>query len=1149
MTTATYPGRSGRVWETRPALPRPGQLRPAGSSARATRMVRDTRTDEYGTLRTFANRATRAEAAALLAVGAPVTPALFDVIDHPGLPPALVTAWAPGNGTRPLDVLMELDDLAAMLEQGHRFTPAEALRVLVPLGRALDDMARSGYTPVELSPDHLVFNSGALTLVGLGRHLYIPSTGRMPAPQGMSLSGALLLGDDLPSARGKGRPVAWRETQLRSLLRLAGWMACGLPPAAWGPVRGPADLAGYLGAAGFQQIPSLQPGRLAQSLSAASATEERERALRDIADSRALLIYDDAAQRTEDGRLALNPESLRLGLLHDHGPQVLALAAFEQGRLTSRTASQLSGAGWVVARRKDLIRYAERAAAAAPGARLIIAGRMDGEELRRIEAARGGRAERVDPGDIAGAVPRIAGMPADRLPYVTDRELDDFHQEMLAGQGGQALRRRTFATGWAIRLGGMDTMSPSERGIVLERMPDAFGTNTELLVAVRARQNAPGLRKQNRMLDRARMDRLVIALSGVPASVFRECLMSALLGPSEEDLYDEATRRLLPVAQRLAEVFDPDLPSDADGVPLEDALRTRPGIRRAGLLGRLCTALPALDARRLAGTVAAMDDTVVGVLCDIPAPSLQALAGRMDDPGLLELLRPHLEGPDRDLLTRYTPEMWHLLLDGLRQPEHLSHFGLGWVQITALDQDGAVDARVLLRIAADAGAAAPDAARALLATSPEHWRTVCAHPVLAARWLAEQGDLDFGDIVTAFPDPAAALAELGTDGLRHAHELGLDQRAMRILGAYATGIGRPLDEVLVVFQECRYESEQAAPLDSVAVVEWSRARLATTGLTRVVRGAVERPERVRAWAVNGRRLDRRIAEAVLGTPVRDDEGPGRTLAALAAAPALLPLLAALPGPAERAALLALHATAPDAVLDPRARAELARIVTAPDPARALYTLLGEGLGVPAQEFADRFALSPEQRRALAELTPLTDVLTPSALTTVLTLAVHHGLAVAVTAAVVEQRLPGTADAVSAWGPRWLPPLAGESGRRVLRMLLEQRGPHAGHGERLTPWLLAAGEDGLALVERFGPDALFLVLATDAPPADARLLGELLMLTGPLPDLYRLITANGLPPATWRRAAALLAAGEPGDRVLLRLWSGRGGGARTTTARG
>ncbi|MCX4731739.1 hypothetical protein [Streptomyces sp. NBC_01363] len=65
-------------------------------------------------------------------------------------------------------------------------------------------------------------------------------------------------------------------------------------------------------------------------------------------------------------------------------------------------------------------------------------------------------------------------------------------------------------------------------------------------------------------------------------------------------------------------------------------------------------------------------------------------------------------------------------------------------------------------------------------------------------------------------------------------------------------------------------------------------------------------------------------------------------------------------------------------------------------------------------------------------------------------------------------------------------------------------------------------------------------------ADARLLGELLMLPGPSPVLHRMITAHGLPAATWSRAAALLAAGESRERVLLRLWS-RSGGVPTAAA--
>ncbi|MFJ1839323.1 hypothetical protein ACIOJ9_36350 [Streptomyces sp. NPDC088175] len=1137
------PGRSGRVWEPHTVQLRPGHLRSSGAAAvRATRLVKDEDADAYGALRVFPNRKQRGRAAAFLAAGSPVTPALLDIVDDPGLPPALVTAWSPGASSVPLHALRERDDLDTMLAAGHRWTPAEALHTLVPLGRALDDLAHAGFTPLELSPDHLVLNSGSLALVGLGRHGYVPSEGRMPGPQGMSLPSALLLGEDLPPATTTGQDTAvrWREVQLRALTRLAGWMACGLPPAAWGPVHGPADLGGYLSAAGFQRVPALRPGHLADTLARAARHEEEARALRDFAEAEALLVYDDAAQGSGGGgRLDINPEVLRLGLLHDHGPKVIALAAFEQRRLGTRTATLLSGAGWVLLKNpKDFAAQVCRAAAAAPRARLVVAGRIGGEDLRRIEAVRGGRAQRVDPDDLAGAVPRIAGRPADQLPYLTDRDMDAYSAELLGGVGGQAMRRRTFAAGWTLALGGADQLPPRQRGKLLDQMTDCFGTNTELLVAVRARQNTPGMRKQNRLLDEARMRRLVAALSGVPGSVFRDCLMSALLGPAAEDLYDEAARRLLPVATRLATVFDPDLPVGAGALPMEDALRERPGIRRVGLYGRLCTAVPQFPPARLAAAVASMDDTLVAVLSEIPAPSLQFLAGRLEDPELLDLLRPYLQGDDLDLLSRYTPQMWRMLLDGLRQPEHLVGLGLGWVQIAAQDQAGAVDARVLLRIATDAQVPGHDAVRALLGTGPEHWATVCAHPLLAARWLAEQGDLDIAEIVAAFPDPEDALAALGTEGLRHAHELGLDQRAMTVLGGYAQGLGRPLDEVLVAFQERGYESEQAAPFATAAAVEWSRLQCGRgKALGWIVGNVVERPGRIRDWAVDGTGLGRRVTEAVLGAP-------GTTapvLDSLLATPALLPLLAGLGSPRQRAVLLDLYAAEPEAVLDPRARRELPMILAAPDPGDALRTLLREGLGVLAQQLADRLRLSPERRRALAGLAPLTGVLAPPSLEAVLTAGVRFGPRVAVTAAVVEQRLPGAADALTAWGPRWLPLLAGRSGERVLRLLVEQRERHGGQSGRLTPWLLAAGEDGLALVERFGSDALDLVLATDAPPADARLLGELLMLPGPAPVLHRLITGHGLPAATWSRAAALLAGGESADRVLLRLWS-RGGGA-------
>lgn len=363
------PGRSGRIWEPHTVQLRPGHLRSSGAAAvRATRLVKDEDADAYGALRVFPNRRQRGRAAALLAAGNPVMPALLDIVDHPGLPPALVTAWSPGASSTPLHALRERDDLDTMLAAGHRWSPAGALHTLVPLGRALDDMARAGFTPLELSPDHLVLNSGSLAFVGLGRHGYIPSEGRMPGPQGMSLPSALLLGEDLPPAGGShDTAVRWREVQVRALTRLAGWMACGLPPAAWGPVHGPADLGGYLEAAGFQRVPALRPGQLADTLARAAGQEEEARALRDFAEAEALLVYDDAAQGSGGGRLDINPEVLRLGLLHDHGAKVIALAAFEQRRLGTRTATLLSGAGWVLLSPKDFAAQVCRAASAAPG--------------------------------------------------------------------------------------------------------------------------------------------------------------------------------------------------------------------------------------------------------------------------------------------------------------------------------------------------------------------------------------------------------------------------------------------------------------------------------------------------------------------------------------------------------------------------------------------------------------------------------------------------------------------------------------------------------------------------------------------------------------------------------------------------------------
>lgn len=1139
------PGRSGRLWELHTVQLRPGHLRSAGATAiRATRMVKDEESDVYGALRVFPDRRQRGRAAALLAAGNPVTPALLDVVDHPGMPPALITAWAPGASSVPLHALRERDDLDAMLTAGHRWTPCGALRTLVPLGRALDDMARAGFVPIELSPDHLVVNSGSMMLAGIGRHGYIPSEGRMPGAQGMSLPTALLLGSDLPTAAtGNEAMVRWREVQVRALTRLAGWMACGLSPGAWGGVKGPADLGAYLRAAGFRRVPALRPGQLADTLAREAREEERARAHADITEARALLIYDDVAQSGGGSpRGKINPEALRLGLLLDHGPKVIALAAFEGRRLNTRLATLLSGAGWVLMRPDEWVNRACLAASAAPNARVVIAGRINGADLRRLQRECPGRVHQVDPGSLSPNVLRIANMPADQLPYLTDPALDQYTKELFqeptTPQGqrrgtGQAIRRRTFAAGWTLKLGGAERMPANERGALLDRMADCFGTNTELLVAVRNRQNTPGLRKRNLMLDGPGMRRLVTALSGVPPSVFRTCLMSVLLGPAEEDLYDEAARRLLPVAGRLAEVFDAHRPFSADGLSMEEALRDRSGIRRVGLYGRLCTVVSEVEPERLASAVTQMDDRLVSLLSQIPAPSLQFLAGRLEDPGLLDLLRPHLQGDDLDLLSRYTPDMWLLLLDGLRQPEHLAMLGLGWVQVVEYDATGAVDARVLSQIAADAAVSGHDAVRALLGTAPADWPVVCAHPTLAARWLAEQGDLDIANIVAGFPDTGAALTDYGTKGLRYALELGLDQRSMNRIKGYADGLGRTADEVLTAFHRRGYESaEDTRMLSTAAAVAWSRRQLERgKRLDRVLADVISRPHKIRTWAVHGPGLEERVAAAVMGASA----APG-TADALAADPVLLPLLAALGSPEQRAALLRLHAAEPEATLDPRARRELPTILYTADPAKALHTLLRDGLGVVAQEFAQAHRLSPEQRRILAELAPLTGTLATRSLEAVLNIGARSGPRVAVTAAIVEQLLPGSAEAVTVWGPRWLPLLAGGAGPRVLRLLVEQRDRHGARAGVLTPWLLAAGDDGLALVERFGSDALDLVLDTEAAPAEARLLGELLMLPGSGSTLYRTVTGCGLPPQTWARVARMLSGGEQVERVLLRLWS-------------
>lgn len=103
--------------------------------------------------------------------------------------------------------------------------------------------------------------------------------------------------------------------------------------------------------------------------------------------------------------------------------------------------------------------------------------------------------------------------------------------------------------------------------------------------------------------------------------------------------------------------------------------------------------------------------------------------------------------------------------------------------------------------------------------------------------------------------------------------------------------------------------------------------------------------------------------------------------------------------------------------------------------------------------------------------------------------------------------------------------------------------------RLVPLALAEPPVGTAtpVAELYADPEPYTAVAPERagvfPVGQGPDLDELLMLPGPSSVLHRLITAHGLPAATWSRAAALLAGGEPEERVLLRLWS-RGSGAPT-----
>ncbi|REE97766.1 hypothetical protein [Thermomonospora umbrina] len=1251
-------GRSGREWVSLHPLIRPGHLRPHQSETdvappHQVDLVSDEGGNTFGALRRFARRRDRERALALLAAAGPVAPVLLDLIEDVDMPPSVVTAWAPGrpgHAAVALDRLVEPDDLLAQLEEGRRWRPAEALRLLAPLGEALDRLDGRGFVPMELSPDHLVENGGAIRLVGLSRHVYKPRERSLPAPSGMSLATTQLIGGHLPSAGAT--PGEWRRAQTLVLLRLAGWMCCGLPPGSWGDVHDDAGNEEYLRFAGFASVPRLEPGRLAASLAAASETEQWAEAERRVRDAPCVVFYDpagcrgqdetiqawlegligqrvnaevteveqghvrvrldnlgtdtwririprrstpQAAPRTQQRRVDLtehyavgrsvtvvidavtpdendprrvrettarivegsgapararqkrppvtvNPEAVRLGLLEEHGPGVVAVAAFAD-RHTSPAAALLSGAGWTVVNPGDLDTVADTVRGLSPGARVVIAGRPG----TRLSSALTRNPPRVldEVLPTAASGPRIAGLSAASLPFVADHDFKAFDAEVLRGEGGASLRRRTFTAGWALARTGdayRNRLQQAKRdqGRTLRRelveLNTLYGADTELLLRVVDAIGRPGLRREGRNQLWANLRRAAPVLLCVPAhGRLREDLMHALLGRTPETLYSEVTRRLLPVAARLAEVYEPSLRIGERA--LQELLVTREGIRRLGLFGRLATALPQYAVPELLNAIEPLDSSLVDALFDIPAPSLQHLVGKLGSPRLLDALSPFIDGPDLDLLGQYTPKAWTLLLEGLRQPEHLTALGLGWALIVERDPAGAVDARVLLEIARRSGREPRYAVRALLETPSDEWAAVLASPEVSAAWLSAFGRLDVAPVLDAFPGAGRLFAAFTPKALRAAATAGLDEAALESLVSFGRGTGLEPSEVLREFLDAEGEPNEAQVFAGPAPAAWASARLAAgESPADVVFRLLDDPGLLRDWLVNGDTLPRRVLADTLGGDLRAlgvAPAEGRRLVALLEdQPGLLELAYPLPFPSQRLRLLRLALDRPDGSLVRREVADaLPDVLEDPDAERLLDFIAGDGLTFGQARRALDLGLDASGREMLRELGPLpVDA-------AVLRVASAHGVAVARWTAVLAQTVPSAPEVVASWGPRWLPLLAHPGGGEIARLLAPFRlPPH--ESARSSPWLLAAGHDGLSALSRHGRTLLDLVAATDPPPADAVLIDRLLTLGGNA-AAYLLISAHGLPPSTWPEAIRLLAQGWDPEDVLLHFWSSTG----------
>ncbi|GAA4211553.1 hypothetical protein [Microbispora amethystogenes] len=1244
MESTRFYGKSGRLWRVRPLLLRGGHLRPRAQDGghdalRRVDMVQDQ--DTYGALRRFADRRQRAAAISLIAAGAPVTPVLVDIIDDPALAPSVVTSWESGGSDVLLDRLTEADDLAYLMERGHRWTPAQALRTLVPLGQALDVMASQGFIPIELSPDHLIFNSGSIRLVGIGRHLYRPDLGDIPDVSGMSLFTTLLLGDDYPPSDADAS--VWRDAQLRVLLRLAGWMVCGLAPALWGPVASWRDLQKYLHYAGFE-VPRIRPNMLAQHLVEAADRAEALAAERQVTTAPAVVLYDDQqcaiggesrfdwlrahvgktvyglVESVEAGvvrariaapgetpiyvgvpwrdtyhadggqyvdlrncyrqgdrialtitqveastpngharpkvsakvpvgsgapirprhrsRVDLNAESVRLGLLCDHGPGVVSVAAFGGGRRTGVRAALLSGAGWVLVKPEELPRVAAHLAEINPTARYIVVGYASSELAQALD---GVRHESVLP-NSADAPTQIAGRPALSLPYVLDPELEEFGQRLPNGTGS-SFRRRTFPAGWAHEWEASEgeQVNAASRAALAKKLKmhaALFADNTELLVRIGMFLRRPGNLSVDPNRVAVNLQQAATVLGSVPATgKFRRDLTSALLGTSYKDLYRIVTQRLLPVAMKLSAAYDPGLSLGGRG--MDENLFDEPGVRRLGLYGRLATALPGHAHKDLAEIVSGLDDDLIVALADIPAPSLQYLVARLRSAELLETLRKHIAGGDLELLNRFTPTAWQLLLEGLRQPELLGVLGLGWTLVVERDQAGVVDGRTLVRLAAETGREPTYIVRALLDTPVKSWPDVLANPRLAQEWLTHYGVLDISGVLKAFPDAQRILPVVGRDALRAAAAGDLDRRVLERLMTFAQQVGILAAEAIVAFLATGLETSQLETVTGPAAVAWCTYRMREGDtLEQAIQRLIQEPDALRIWAVDGRNLDRRVLTDVLGAEPKNlgvSAVEGRQLVRLLERePGLGDLCARAIFPRQRLRLLQWAAHDPHHRLLHRAvAAALPGLLDEPDLGTALSQILDEHLDYRQVVMARTLNLDRPGRELLRALGPLGPGLDTDVLLTVLELARTEGPGFAAEAAQLEGRRPGAIRLLTRWGAQWLPVLAGGHGARVAVLLAR----HAPEDDRTSHWLLSSGEDGLQALARHGQRLLRLVRETRPPVVDVRLLSDLLDHNPAhgAAALYHLIVQNGLPRETWGQASRWLAEGKPADEVLLRLW--------------